>query len=93
MIKFKSDVLLSCAASGDKLVYQWTYNNTILVHNSHYHNVDGEKLTIKNIQSSHSGLYQCVVSNRGGRVATRRATVLAVAVGECICCSCYRVLV
>ena len=79
MVEFDFDVYLRCGAVGDNLKYQWTHNNIVLVH---YNESD---IIINNVQSSDAGQYQCIVSNSGGRVVSRPATILVVARGELWC--------
>ena len=82
MVEFHFDIHLRCSAIGNNLKYQWTYNNITIAPNSRFTIADGGDIIISNAQLSDSGQYQCEVSNSGGIVTSRYATVLVVARGE-----------
>jgi len=93
MVEFHFDVYLRCRAVGDNLKYQWTHNNIVLVPNSHYSIVNESDIVINNVQSSDAGQYQCIVSNNGGRVTSKYATILVVDKGEIWCTYCILKLI
>ena len=82
MVEFHFDIHLRCSAIGNNLKYQWTYNNITIAPNSRFTIADGGDIIISNAQLSDSGQYQCEVTNSGGIVTSRYATVLVVARGE-----------
>ncbi|MBE6413809.1 MAG: hypothetical protein E7035_04560, partial [Verrucomicrobiaceae bacterium] len=69
-VYLNSDKNLSVSASGEELSYQWYFNGKVI------EGATNETLDLKNIQTSNSGLYYCVVSNPAGSVQSSIAEVI-----------------
>ena len=82
MVEFYFDLSLRCDAIGDDLKYQWIHNGNAVIPNGHYNIINGTTLFINNVNSSDSGQYQCLVSNKVERVTSSNATVLVVEKGD-----------
>ena len=62
-------VNLTCNATGTDVVYQWMRNGVIISDDN------SSVLSINEIKQSDDGIYQCIVSNKGGNVTSYPAMV------------------
>jgi hexosaminidase len=78
-IAVSNDVVFSGVASSNApLTYQWFFNGTSLVNNSHISGAQSSSLTVSNAQAPDAGPYQVVVSNAFGAVTSSVATLSVV---------------
>ena len=55
---------LTCDATGTDIVYQWMRNSVIIFDDN------SSVLRINEIKLSDDGVYQCIVSNKGGNITS-----------------------
>ena len=73
-------VNLTCDATGTDIVYQWMRNGVI---------ISGDNsgvLRINEIKRSDDGVYQCIVSNKGGNVTSNPAMIRVYGMGKHLNC-------
>ena len=63
-------IQLTCEAIGSDIVYQWMKNGIIVS------GASSNMLRITNIMELDEGMYQCVVSNKGGQVNSIPSSVI-----------------
>ena len=73
-------VTLTCNATGTDIVYQWTRNGVIISNN------DSSVLRINKIKQSDDGIYQCIVSNKGGNDTSNPGVIVIYGKGMYLNC-------